>query len=624
MKLGLVIKITNNGESEYPLSFNKNGQWEKFAADARSSIKELVGFDETEKTVNLIKFLGTSGYLVGIIKSRPAGSGRAFDNVAAWIYFPSKISVSEQEIIEIIDNVEKAISGRSGIDDILLKSTFEKEYNSNDFLYCASDFILSNSNGSLGVMYYGNNTQYQLNELLGMYIAQPEYSKYRGVFFINKNSGISINGNFELKIKVRPECAINAPKSVDGFEAYIGNSIFSKGISFTTGHKFTIVWKKNGFEDIKKEIEANANISDSEIAIFHKDYKIIVQRQWFIISDEKGKIIEKANISIDGKQLIDSLAVSYDSLLEGTKLYVSQDGYSSFKKDNYSLFENGKLNIRCSITLKKNIHHYVFKFNRDSINMDSYEDVHLIVESHDKLKDSPLHGFCSDSISEYGNNQLYQNNLRLKVKCFIYGVITCLFTFIFIAGWNTIDDYDFQLGWPPFKAHKTILSDSKDGCEASKDDRTSFHEDNADSLAVAYLDNNKNWRKDSLNKYSKTQGVFEALNSFNIGALKNMNLGSEKLNEVIVAYDSAIKLGRKPIGKIGNKYNAPSDCVISIDNYIKWISESHNEKKGYPTDSKNASDKNKSKISGKKAKETEISGTSQNSSSTNKKLRGKE
>ena len=625
MKLGLVIKITNNGESEYPLSFNKNGQWEKFAADARSSIKELIGFDETEKTVNLIKFLGSAGYLIGIIKSRPEGSGRAFDNVAAWVHFPSKISISDQETIEIIDNVEKAISGRSGVDDILLSKTFEKEYKSNDYLYCASDFISSNSNGALGIMYYGNNTQYELKELLGEYIAQPEYKNFKGIFLVNKNSDISINGIQELKIKVKPECSINAPKSIDGFEAYIGNAIFNKGISVTTGFKFPIVWKKAGFEDIKRDIVANTNISDLDIAIFRKDYKIIVQRQWFMISDETGKRVDKTNISIDGKQLIDSLAIAYDSLLEGTRLYVSKEGYSTFKKENYSCIENGKIKNCYTITLKKNIHHYEFGFNRDSINMDSYEDVRLIVETHHKLKDSPLRGFSSDSISESHNNELYQSNFKLKLRCFLYGFITCILTIILVAGWNAIDDYEFQIGWPPFKKHITINNEvAETGGESPQSDETGAPvEYNVDSLAIAYLDNNNSWQKDSLNRYSKTQGVFEALNSFDIEKLRNLNLGSEKLDKVIDAYNNASIRGLKPVGKVGGKYNASDDVVISIDNYIKWISENHSEKKEAPSESKKSLVKTKSNITGKSTKTTETPANS-TTNSTNKNRRGQE
>ena len=82
MKLGLVIKITNGGESE-GFSINKNDSWAHYATDARSAIKELSNFDASEKTVYLLKFLGTLGYLLCVIKARPEGSGRPNDNTAA-------------------------------------------------------------------------------------------------------------------------------------------------------------------------------------------------------------------------------------------------------------------------------------------------------------------------------------------------------------------------------------------------------------------------------------------------------------------------------------------------------------------------------------------------------------
>ena len=255
--------------------------------------------------------------------------------------------------------------------------------------------------------------------------------------------------------------------------------------------------------------------------------------------------------------------------------------------------------------------------------MDSYEDVRLIVETHHKLKDSPLRGFSSDSISESHNNELYQSNFKLKLRCFLYCFITCILTIILVAGWNSIDDYEFQIGWPPFKKHITINNEvAETGGESPQSDETGAPvEYNVDSLAIAYLDNNNSWQKDSLNRYSKTQGVFEALNSFDIEKLRNLNLGSEKLDKVIDAYNNASIRGLKPVGKVGGKYNASDDVVISIDNYIKWISENHSEKKEAPSESKKSLVKTKSNITGKSTKTTETPANS-TTNSTNKNRRG--
>ena len=52
MKLGFVLKITNGGESEaFSINNNNNESWARYAADARSAIKDLSNFDETEKIV---------------------------------------------------------------------------------------------------------------------------------------------------------------------------------------------------------------------------------------------------------------------------------------------------------------------------------------------------------------------------------------------------------------------------------------------------------------------------------------------------------------------------------------------------------------------------------------------
>ena len=109
MKLGLILKITNTGESE-TFSINKHEAWARYASDARSAIKELQGFDGSDKTVFLLKFLGGIGYLLSVIKSRPEGSGRVNDNTAAWIFVPSEAIVSANEMEQVLKQVEEAIS----------------------------------------------------------------------------------------------------------------------------------------------------------------------------------------------------------------------------------------------------------------------------------------------------------------------------------------------------------------------------------------------------------------------------------------------------------------------------------------------------------------------------------
>ena len=102
--------------------------------------------------------------------------------------------------------------------------------------------------------------------------------------------------------------------------------------------------------------------------------------------------------------------------------------------------------------------------------------------------------------------------------------------------------------------------------------------------------------------------------------LKHINDLDKK---VIDAYNNASIRGLKPVGKVGGKYNASDDVVISIDNYIKWISENHSEKKEAPSESKKSLVKTKSNITGKSTKTTETPANS-TTNSTNKNRRGQE
>ena len=88
MKLGLIIKLTSNGEQEF-FAVNKQEDWAKFATDSRSIIKDLNGFDGSGKSAIIVKILGNLGYLLGVVKARPEGSGRLNYNTTAWIHVPN-------------------------------------------------------------------------------------------------------------------------------------------------------------------------------------------------------------------------------------------------------------------------------------------------------------------------------------------------------------------------------------------------------------------------------------------------------------------------------------------------------------------------------------------------------
>lgn len=116
MKLGFILKTTNSGDGE-AFSINKEESWAKYATEVRSYIKELHNFDGTSKTVILVRFHGSDGYMISIIKARPDGSGRENDNTAAWIHFPAKLKFLQKKYVVLYNwSLRSSRQGKVSID----------------------------------------------------------------------------------------------------------------------------------------------------------------------------------------------------------------------------------------------------------------------------------------------------------------------------------------------------------------------------------------------------------------------------------------------------------------------------------------------------------------------------
>lgn len=608
MKLGLVIKTTNDGMSE-AMSINKDESWARYIVDVRLGTNKLTNYDGTDKSVLLVKFLGKIGYLLVVIKSRPKGSGRPGDNTAAWIYIPAKCDISDTKIISILNDVKKAIYAEFGFDTNILNRVFNEDFEPKDVLQSAISTIVSNSNSEYAVRYY--NGDFRLEELLGKALAQQEYSNYKGIFFIDAKYGISSNCkvlNFE------PKKILSIPpfKNRDGFTACLlsqRNYVpFSKPIEVSVGTPIKIWWTKQGYYTIEKSWEAQDNDSYLyALSISPNEYYILVPRSAFkVVSAENGSPISDFEIRINDKPMEgNEMKVSEAVYKNGVKLSVRAKGYSEYQEDKVQL----NMNSTKKITLQRKVYHYEFEIPTYIGEHKLENNAVVIIETHHKLEKSPIKGYYSPyNIQEGKNNQLYYDNGPLyKLKYIAIGIVACLLMILLWAGWQALDNYEFNLGWPPFKEIKQQPQTQWDNPE--EDGLEEDFVENVDSLnAVAYLENNSTWHKDSLDKYEATRGLFEELNEF-----KNDNISrrAEKLGNVQKLEDIINAFNNSPydhhIGKEANNgnYNSPTDNGISVDNYIKWISQQHFTEVSHPAPTPapvSAPKTNKSKITGKTQK----------------------
>lgn len=620
MKLGLIIQNVSNGAQE-ALQINKENYWARSVEDLRFPVEGLDHFKGTGKTVIFAKFLGTSGYFLAIVKAAPAGSLRPNDLTVAWIHIPALCDISNVEICDVLNRVENAISAPYGIDGNYLNQVFSKEYDENSVQISAVSTIISKSGAGYAVRFY-SNSDYTLKELLGNTIAQEEYSNYGGIFFIDAMSGITSKYP-TLDFVPKTICTIYPLMPKDGFTPYVyttaGNVIFNKTIEVPAGKKVEIRWYKQGYSEIPKTFIAkddNGNCIEAA-NITPNDYYKEVPRSSFNVCSSDGNPIRDYDIFINGKKCVgDPIQIPHAIYEQGLTLSIYAPGFSEWKKSNVHL----AFLLKSRIVMENQLYHYEFKIPAYD-GEERLGDARVILDTKKELKSSPIKGYSLDyeviQEGKDGNNPIsYKDDIYYKLKYIVIGVGVCILALLAYAGLEAMDDYEFQFGWPPLVKNATTANttpDTTDNKEQLPDTQTV--EDytgavNTDSInAIAYLDANSMWHKDSIDAYVTTRGMFDELNEFNGEALKqrySAKLGaSQKFTEVVEALDKNSRNGYDPhIGKEnrGGNYNTPTDKGINVKNYIDWLSKRHDPiPNGPQTDRKPIKPQTSNNISGKQS-----------------------
>ncbi len=573
MKLGFILKTTNSGDGE-AFSINKEESWVKYATEVRSYIKELHNFDGTSKTVILVRFHGSDGYMISIIKARPEGSGRENDNTAAWIHFPAKIKISEDETYNIIQFVTNELSARKGINRTILEEVFSKEYEVKKTLLTATEFIRSPKEGCIGYRYYGGKgSNFQLKELLGDSIAQSVYNKYKGIFFIDRLSEIIMDYK-EIQTDIYEICTINPPQGIKyNFTPYIGGIPFTAPIEITKNDLVPIVLKKNGYADVKKEI----SVSNPNISIEPNEYRRCIQKAWFHAYDceNKESLTSKIFIKVDGQYFFNNEVLYVTENLNTYHVVEIQcNGYEPYKN-------NIVINDNICIGLNAEEHEKTFVLpEQDGNGLDAHATI--IIKTKKNSQPMPLKGYTVEE-----NNFLrYNNNIVLKIKWFFIGFISLFVIEALYQGYVAMDEFfdnhEFQFAWP-FIVEKDTKTTTDDETGTSKPEVEQSEITNLDNKAIEYLNRHEAWIKDSLEVYEITKGLFDAMNAFELEILTSEKysilMQSDRFSRISYAAQECLERNidvKKGTSK-GHYNNKSTDNKITVDDYIQWLQNAPHE-----------------------------------------------
>ena len=577
LQLGFVFNVISDGLRTVH-ECNAQGQtWRKSIPDLRGDFSVLPNLDGSGKTVYQLRFLGAEGFLIALVKPQEGNMGRGADHSAAWIHVPACAKISGEELVNVLNDVEQAISRKEGTDTDKLNSVFAKEYSENSLRQPMISRLSSKADGPIAVRNYsatpGENAT--LTEVLDA-LAQSVYAEYKSVFLVDVVADLQVAPTVKtITEPLKKLVVVEPPEAKDNFVPYIcvgthnpeeitgmsdevedeteHEEVFKETREIEEGETLTIRWKRDGFAPIEKKVEVKSNINFGKVFEFtDDDVKRHFVRDFFNVISSKEEPISNAEISIDNQLL-------------------TEDGLCIPKKDEYEIhvhadeYEDYKESVGCnplsteqpmSITLKKS--NYVYdgdllyreivvgrlkcSIDRELYDFTDSDSLTLVLNGDDWQIRSPKSTFGARWIS--------------KVKLWPCKVKMILIFLAIVLGFGLWFAKNATDNAP--RIEKNNNPDSETGPFSSSEDSL--------EMVKAYLDKNRKWSRDSLEKFSSSKGLFDVLNNYQLRDLSKYQTIVDKSKKLQRIVDCKKQLnGSFPQDKYCN------DNEITVDKYINKL-----------------------------------------------------
>lgn len=566
-KLGFAIKSASKGAGNL-FECNKDA-WTNKVVDIRDYQKLFNGLSGSGKFITFLSFDKNGSFLVQL----KTIAGRENDFLSGWIYIPNGIEIAGEDIEEAYNYVRQILC---------LSSISEKQDEINAYFakeYSTKAAFSKNTPSSGDKFGYRKLGYFSMEEILNSDIYQEYYNGCKAIFLLEDNK-VTISDEYAVRFidftnrEIEKYCVLMPPTKETlrpfGYDTQI---VDVKGILFDTplrkrqGETVQLYATRKGFENIPlRKIEINESVVNFPL-YSAVEWRKRINASMFHIVNRDGKIIRDATVKVCGRNITREDAIILEAEAKHAPVLITANGYI-----DYSETKN-VLNIPIEITMhreEKSISYVIVMSNGKEANM--------TLVSKDLNGEIPLVGYSE----EFGRD----NNVKLvpsfwyKWKQRLMGFTMCIIVFFLIGGYYAmdawIDSHEFCWGIPPWKEIKKVSNEGE--CTDDNKDSTS---ETASVAVIPYLDSNITWHKDSLEHYEETRGLFDALNDFDFSKVQEYeSILSESKNfkQIIdTIKGTEIRGYNLHAGKEANdgKYNKASDKGINIDNYIKWISESH-------------------------------------------------
>lgn len=577
--LGLKIVRIYNGLTDL-FEINGNQSWTKKIWDIRKDLN----FDNLDSTSTVLMLKCIEGGHILTIASFI--DGRGDDCKSAWIYVPASIDIKGIELVEVIELTKKEILATE-FDDEKLEQLFSRTYPEAPAVKKTQE----NTGDKCACRYYGKDVKYELYELLAN-MNQSYYSNYKSVFLLDNTTDLKFIGDDLTKEKVYSMMLVKAPNEKDGFKPFMNGKQFVGQMYMVEDDILKIEWRKEGYLPISTKYEVK---SDSKFTYPESSqYKKIISYDAIQVLDELNRTMSGYKLYIDNQLVERGESVPVNEYkLRQTLVEIQADGYEKYK-------ENCDLTKVLKLKLNKKTYTYEFL-----LPLSNHKKYPIKITSEKHIKSSPIKGYVIKDDYIYGDaNQLVYQPFTRKhlILCMVFVILSlCVGG---CAGWfvksyfSKSDTKDNNTEITSLKKELLTLkkelenkekeiSDLKNDLK-NKPNVNSNHNSNdvtsnpssatkPEVSVIDYLDNNKKWNRNEMEKYPETKGLWDAMNERRFGDILKYrdNLNDSKN---FIKIFKCVENNRHKTG-LGKYNTTDSDFDITIDTYMRKLDGAPEPKK---------------------------------------------
>ena len=575
-------------------NINPSEDIQRHIRDVRNAL-EILDYDPSEKYLFYLLSYVDEGTFFTIIRTIP---DKDLDHLATTIFIPNGLQIESDEFAAIVHRTTRMISNPSvSVEDLNeLHEVFSKEYSVDP----EAPSTVESQGREYAFSYYGGETGRNLTDFFGDMLYQNSFIKYAGVVLVDADLGVNVDAT---DLTYEPLClpaVLLPPESSNGFTPYIYGRPFQHPFRVSLGETVEVMWRRNGFEDIRQDICVAEPVQNVEASSLDGSRKTITPSSFFITSQSSKRQIGDAEIIVNGVEITGAHSFSYDELKDAD-VVVRAHGHQPYHA-SFDLAATSQALIALP-ELRK-----IYRFEMPVKSSELGAPIRFEIHTKRQLSESPLEGYSLlDGMKEGAGRCNYLQytgggpGVAVR-RCLLY--ILAALVAGFILGWaitrgNSSKSDSEQLSeemevvaieeqQAPQKEQATVPAKEKvkeqpqeKPVENAPKPTSATAEGNVTTSSVAYLDNNATWTREELEKQPGLSGLFDDMNNFRIDRIISYwgprLSNSKRFSEVAkFAAQGKSKGYFKPAGTYCSK---PDDTSINVKAYTYRIDPAGPKKK---------------------------------------------